>query len=151
MTAPLSWPAQATKERDRAGFLLHLLLLEARALKRLTRNGLSPDVLRHIGSDIYDYAAEGYRLLEREWPGIRKWPDRANEARQAAIEAFYDAMVNGRRIREIVKTARQKYHRQELQEMADDLTFSVNEALNLMVSQGAPQISLENNNDNEAV
>ena len=150
MTAPLSWPAQATKERDRAGVLLHLLLLEARALKRLTRNGMAPDVLRHIGSDIYDYAAEGYRLLEREWPGIRKWPDRANEARQAAIETFYDAMVNGRRIHEIVKVSRQKYHRTELQEMADDLTYSVNEALNLMCAQGAPRVSLEND-DGEAV
>ena len=147
MTTPLPWPTQAVTERDRAGFLLHLLLLEARALKRLTRNGLHPTVLRHIGSDIYDYAAEGYRILEREWPEIRKWPDRANEARLAAIEAFYDAMVNGQRIRELIKMARQKYHREELQEMADDMTYAVNGALNLMVAQGAPRLLLEDDNE----
>jgi len=149
VTVRLPWPPVAEGERDRAGFLLHLLLFEARALKRLTRNGLNPEILRQIGSDIHDYASEGYRILERDWPEIRKWPDRANEARLSAIDAFYDAIVNGRRVRELIKGGRQKYHRSELQEMADDMTYIINDAINLMVAMGAPRLLLGDEPNNE--
>lgn len=117
-------------------------------MKKLTRNGLHPAVLRRIGSDMYDYAAEGYRILERKFPDVKKWPDNANEARLLAIEAFYDGMTHGRRIEEITKTGRQKYARVELQEMADSMTYILNDAINLIVAQGAPLLLLEDNEDN---
>lgn len=131
------WPNAAVAQRDSAALLLNKILSEIRHLKEVVKGYPDPTVLRQISSDLHDWSSSGYRLLERDWPKIRRWPDNAYQAKEDAIEAFVEVKISAQRIYAIARDGQQAYLKPQIKQMAEDLSFPVNDALTALVNMGA--------------